>query len=108
MRARIDHDILYLHQEDVPYYKKSGSVVRNNYFWALRSIADRAHLNQDWEFAALVWPALERMLLRFAEAGYLGYQETILEFPHSQTIPEPLRGAATWADPEEESPSLGA
>jgi hypothetical protein len=43
-------------------------------------------------------------LLRFSEAGYLGYHETLLEFPHSQTIPETLRGAATWADPEDSEP----
>jgi len=102
VRARIDHDILYLHQEDVPTYKKSGSVVRNSYFWALRSIADRAGFNHDWEFADVVWPALGRMLLTFAEAGYLGYRETVLEFTDDVVIPDTLRPVGTWVAEEED------
>lgn len=101
MRARIDHDILYLHQEDVPAYKKSGSVVRNSYFWALRSIADRAGFNHDWEFADVVWPALGRMLVSFVESGYLGYRETVLEFTDDVEIPEALRPASTWIAADE-------
>ncbi|MFM2028138.1 MAG: hypothetical protein RLZZ339_2855, partial [Cyanobacteriota bacterium] len=37
MRAIAKDDILYIHHEDVPVYKKGGSVVRNSYFWALKS-----------------------------------------------------------------------
>lgn len=96
MRVRLDPPILYLHQDDVPRYKKSGSVVRNSYFWALRSIADRALFNQDWEFADEVWPALTRMLTSFAESGYLGYGETMLEFAEGDDIPALLKPMATW------------
>ncbi|MEL6163572.1 MAG: hypothetical protein AAFR37_07355 [Cyanobacteria bacterium J06628_3] len=42
MKARIDDDLLYISHEDVPEYKKGGSVVRNSFFWALRSIAGKA------------------------------------------------------------------
>jgi hypothetical protein len=97
MRARIEHQIVYLHHEDVPTYKKGGSVVRNSYFWALRSIAARAVRNHDWEFEAEVWVALQRMLLSFAESGYLGLHETQLEFPIEQgEIPAVLRAISTW------------
>jgi hypothetical protein len=35
--------------------------------------------------------------LSFTESGYLGYKETMLEFPLSQgEIPTVLRNAATW------------
>lgn len=101
MRAQIHQDILYVHHEDVPDYKKSGSIVRNSYFWALRSISDRAAFNKDWEFADVVWPALGRMLMAFTESGYLGYRETILEFNPADTIPEDLRPVGTWADYDE-------
>ena len=103
MRARIERQILFLHRDDVPAYKKTGSIVRNSYFWALRSIADRANFNQEWEFADIVWPALGRMLLSFSESGYLGYRETILELPLTEVIPPPLQPASTWYDPEEEA-----
>lgn len=103
MRAHIHNQILYLHQDDVPPYKKSGSVVRNSYFWALRSIADRALFNQDWEFADEVWPALTRMLTSFAESGYLGYTETILEFSDDDIIPPELKPMGTWVSPEDDS-----
>jgi hypothetical protein len=102
MRARIDSPVLYLHQDDVPHYRKSGSVVRNSYFWALRSIADRALFNQDWEFVDEVWPALTRMLTSFAEVGYLGYSETILEFDDGADIPAVLKPMATWVAPEDD------
>lgn len=98
MRSRIDQQILYLHQDDVPHYKKKGSVVRNSYFWALRSIADQAGFSKDWEFADEVWPALCRMLTAFAEAGYLYYRETVLEFAPEDEIPAMLKPVATWAD----------
>lgn len=97
MRARIQNDVIFLHHEDVPVYKKTGSVVRNSYFWALKSIADRAHRDRDWEFDQEVWPALRRMLLSFSESGYLGLRETILEFPIEQgEIPAILQIVATW------------
>jgi hypothetical protein len=96
MRARIEDDILYLHHEDVPPYKKTGSIVRNSYFWALRSIADTARRSQDWEYDVSVWVALERMLLSFTESNYLGLSETVLEFPPGFDIPEALRSVSTW------------
>lgn len=97
MRARIDNNILFLKQEDLPQFKKGGSVVRNSYFWALRSIAGHARRNCDWEYESEVWLALARMLMSFTESGYLGYRETILEFPLSQgEIPHLLRNVATW------------
>jgi hypothetical protein len=97
MRARIENKVLFIHHEDLPEFKKGGSVVRNSYFWALRSIAGRAKRYQDWEYESEVWIALVRMLLSFAESGYLGDRETILEFPLSQgEIPEILRDVSTW------------
>lgn len=102
MRARIENDVLLIHSEDVPHYKKNGSVVRNTYFWALRSIAGRANLGQDWEYEAEVWLALQRVLLSFAESGYLGLSETTLEFPSGQgEIPPVFRYVATWRATEE-------
>lgn len=97
MRARIENNVLFIHLEDVPEFKKGGSVVRNSYFWALRSIAGRARRDKDWEYESEVWLALARMLMSFTESGYLGYRETILEFPLSQgEIPSILRDVATW------------
>ncbi len=97
MRAKIENTIVFLHREDVPSFKKGGSVVRNSYFWALRSIAGRAVRDRDWEYESEVWLALARMLLAFSESGYLSLKETILEFPPSQLeIPEVLRPVATW------------
>jgi hypothetical protein len=98
MRTQLDDRILYLHAEDVPFFKRGGSMVRNSYFWALRSIAGRAPRDRDWEFEAEVWVALQRMLLSFAESGYLGLRETQLEFPPDAEIPEVLRPVATWSD----------
>ncbi|NEO86267.1 MAG: hypothetical protein F6J87_18720 [Spirulina sp. SIO3F2] len=96
MRARIDQDILIIHAEDVPVYKKTGSVVRNSYFWALKSISCYAGRDTDWEFDRPVWLALNRMLLAFATSGYLGDRETQLEFPVEIPIPEELRDVSTW------------
>ncbi|MBW4655429.1 MAG: hypothetical protein KME20_20680 [Kaiparowitsia implicata GSE-PSE-MK54-09C] len=96
MRARIEDDILKLHQEDVPAFKKQGSVVRNSYFWALRAIAAHAPYAQDWEFDSEVWVALERMLSAFTNSGYLGLRETLLEFPPQAIIPDVLRSVSTW------------
>ena len=44
MRARIDNEVLFIYRDDVPKYNKQGSIVRNSYFWALRSIAGRSNL----------------------------------------------------------------
>lgn len=96
MRSHIKDDILFVHHEDLPDYKKQGSVVRNTYFWALKAIAAHAPYERDWEFDPEVWVALQRMLLSFAESGYLGLRETLLEFPVDSEIPEPLRIVATW------------
>ncbi len=96
MRARIEDDILFLHQEDVPQYKKTGSVVRNSYFWALKAIAVQAYRSKDWEYDAEVWVAVQRVLLSFAESNYLGLRETQLEFATDQAIPEILKPVATW------------
>lgn len=97
MRARIENMIVFLNHEDVPSFKKGGSVVRNSYFWALRSIAAQASRYRDWEYESEVWLALSRLLLSFAESGYLSLKETILEFPRSQEeIPAVLRSVSTW------------
>jgi hypothetical protein len=96
MRSHIKDDILFVHHEDLPDYKKQGSVVRNTYFWALKAIAAHAPYERDWEFDPEVWVALQRMLLSFAESGYLGLRETLLEFPVDSEIPESLRIVATW------------
>jgi hypothetical protein len=97
MRAKIEDEIVFLHHEDLPEFKKGGSVVRNSYFWALKSIAGHASRYKDWEYEAEVWLALQRMLMSFTESGYLGLKETILEFPPEQgEIPAVLRPVATW------------
>jgi hypothetical protein len=102
MRARIEDQVLFLHPEDVPPYKKNGPIVRNTYFWALKAIAAQAPFNREWEYESEVWLALQRMLLSFSESGYLGLSETILEFPHDQgEIPAVLRPIATWDEREE-------
>ena len=91
MKAWIKDNILFISQSDIPNYKKGGSIVRNNYFWALKSISSYSHIGKDWEFDDEVWVALRRMLLFFTESGYLGYLETNLEFPEDSFIPEILR-----------------
>lgn len=96
MRARIEEEVLFLHKDDVPFYKKSGSLVRNSYFWALRAIAIRSPFAQDWEFDSDVWIALQRLLLSFMESGYLGLRETQLEFSQHTPIPDALRSVSTW------------
>ncbi|ACK68252.1 conserved hypothetical protein [Rippkaea orientalis PCC 8801] len=96
MRASLKDNIIIINQEDLPQYKKGGSVVRNSYFWALKSIACYARKGCDWEFDQPVWTALSRMLLSFTESGYLGYSETILEFDPDIPIPEVLRSVSTW------------
>jgi hypothetical protein len=96
MRARIEHQILLIHPEDVPQYKKGGSVVRNSYFWALKAIAAHTSRVGNWEYEAEVWLALQRVLLSFAESNYLGLRETQLEFPADQEIPSILKLVSTW------------
>lgn len=89
-------DIIVINSDDLPGYKKGGSVVRNSYFWALRSISCYSPREGDWEFDREVWVALSRMLLAFTESGYLGDRETTLEFPPETPIPEGLRSVSTW------------
>jgi hypothetical protein len=96
MKALIDKDILFINQQDLPSYKKEGSVVRNSYFWALKSISCYSGKGKDWEFDSEVWLALARMLLFFSQSGYLGNSETILEFSLDSQIPEVLRSVSTW------------
>jgi hypothetical protein len=95
MKADIKDDILYLKKEDLPNYKKGGSLVRNNFFWALKSISCYSPKSGDWEFEREVWIALNRMLLFFTNSGYLAYSETILEFNSELIIPEVLRSVST-------------
>lgn len=100
MRAKIDTDVLFISCEDVPPFKKGGSVVRNSYFWALRSIAAQSRRDRDWEYEAEVWLALQRMPISFSESGYLYLRETILEFPDGTEIPSTLRSISTWLTPD--------
>ena len=96
MRVSLKDDILAIQNEDLPIYKKGGSIVRNSYFWALKSIACYSGKGCDWEFDREVWIALSRMLLSFAQSGYLGDSETILEFSTDTQIPDELRSVSTW------------
>lgn len=96
MRVKLQDDILFINSEDLPPYKKGGSVVRNSYFWALKSIACFASRQQDWEYDREVWLALSRMLISFTESGYLGDRETTLEFPEHTPIPDELRSVSSY------------
>jgi hypothetical protein len=96
MRATIADGILIINKEDLPSYKQGGSIVRNSYFWALRSIACYAPREGDWEFDQGVWVALGRMLMTFTQSGYLKFSETSLEIKTDQPIPEELRVIATY------------
>jgi hypothetical protein len=96
VRVSLKDEILAIHNEDLPIYKKGGSIVRNGYFWALKSIACYSGKGCDWEFDREVWIALSRMLLSFAQSGYLGDSETILEFSTNTQIPDELRSVSTW------------
>jgi hypothetical protein len=97
VRAYLKDDIISIHRDDLPNYKKGGSMVRNNYFWALKSIACHTRRDSDWEFDSEVWIALCRMLIFFAQSGYLGDSEALLEFPIDSEIPEVLRPISTWS-----------
>jgi hypothetical protein len=96
MRVKLQDQILLINHEDLPEYKKGGSVVRNSYFWALKSISSYASRKKDWEYDREVWIALGRMLLSFTESGYLGDRETYLEFPQDTPIPEELRAISSY------------
>ncbi|VEP16612.1 conserved hypothetical protein [Hyella patelloides LEGE 07179] len=96
MKVTLQDDILLICYDDLPPYKKGGSVVRNSYFWALKSISCYTPRGKDWEYDRDVWVALSRMLLSFAESGYLGDREITLEFPEDTPIPPELRSVATW------------
>jgi hypothetical protein len=96
MKVYLKDEILIVNSEDLPSYKKGGSIVRNSYFWALKSIACYSGKGCDWEFDREVWIALSRMLLAFSQSGYLGGSETVLEFPADTQIPEELRSVSTW------------
>jgi hypothetical protein len=97
VRARLEGDIIFIHQEDIPPFKKGGSVVRNSYFWALKAIAGYAPRQGDWEYEAEVWVALRRVLIAFQDSGYLGLSETQLQFPVDQLeIPYAVRDVSTW------------
>lgn len=108
MRAKLENGVIYLHRDDVPQYKKKGSVVRNTFFWALQSIAGRARFDTDWEFESEVWIALGRMLMHFTESGYLGYSETTLEFPYETEIPSAVKEVATWSSVNDEDDQVDA
>jgi hypothetical protein len=95
MKASIADDIIVIEYEDLPPYKKGGSIVRNSYFWALKSIACYSGKNCNWEFDRDVWIALARMLDSFSQSGYLGYSETLLEFSADTIIPDVLRSVST-------------
>jgi hypothetical protein len=96
MKVTIRDRILIINYEGLPTFKKGGAVVRNSYFWALKSISCYAPRNGDWEYDEEVWIALSRMLLSFSQSGYLGLSETLLEFSQDTQIPEQLRSVSTW------------
>ena len=96
MKVSLKDDIIYINCEDLPHYKKGGSVVRNSYFWALKSISCYSARGRDWEYDRDVWVALSRILLSFSQSGYLSDRETLLEFADSAQIPESLRSVSTW------------
>ncbi|HEY9767551.1 MAG TPA: hypothetical protein V6C71_03475 [Coleofasciculaceae cyanobacterium] len=96
MRVRLQDNILYIDHEDLPTHKKGGSVVRNSYFWALKSIACFTSRDKDWEYEREVWVALARMLISFTESGYLGDRETFLEFSEDTPIPDELRSVSSY------------
>jgi hypothetical protein len=95
MKVSLQEDVISIERTDLPEFKKGGSVVRNSYFWALKSIACHGGRNCNWEFDREVWVALARMLISFSASGYLGYSETILEFSDDTPIPDVLRAVAT-------------
>ncbi len=95
MKVYFKDNILCVKNDDVPPYKKGGSIVRNTYFWALKSISCFAKKGCDWEFDEVVWVALSRILVSFTNSGYLKFSETILEFDPDSQIPDVLRSVST-------------
>lgn len=91
-------DLLVIAEADLPQFKKGGSVVRNNYYWALQAIACYAGRQRDWEFDAVVWVALARLLTFFLNSGYLSTSEVLLEFPVATPIPPSLQSVSTWQE----------
>lgn len=96
MRAQIIDQVLFIHYEDLPKYKKDGSIVRNSFFWALRSIAAGHRQDRDWEYEAEVWFALQRMLTAFSTSRYLKLKEVSLEFGADKEIPDVLKAVSSW------------
>ena len=96
MKVFLEDNVLLVDKDHVPVFKKGGSVVRNSYFWALKSIACYAPRQGNWEFDEEVWVALARMLISFTESGYLGHSETCLEFPDDLPIPPVLRSVSGY------------
>jgi hypothetical protein len=94
VKVHFKDNIIAITAEDLPIYKKTGSIVRNNFFWALKSISCHAPKGQDWEFDPDVWVALVRLLIFFGQSGYLATSETILEFESEEVIPEVLSSVA--------------
>lgn len=102
MKAELSDNLVIIDGDDVPEFKKGGSVVRNSYFWALKAIAGYAPRSGNWEFEAEVWLALRRILIAFQASGYLGLRETQLEFlPGTPEIPDVLKLVTTWRNPDE-------
>ena len=95
MKVYLKDNILCINMADIPQYKKGGSIVRNSYFWALKSISCFSRKGCDWEFDDVVWVALCRVLLSFTQSGYLKFSETSLEFPDDAIIPDVLRSVST-------------
>jgi hypothetical protein len=95
MKVYLKENILCIKNEDLPPYKKGGSIVRNSYFWALKSISCHSRKGADWEFDEVVWVALSRVLVSFTTSGYLKFSETILEFDPDSLIPDSLRSVST-------------
>lgn len=98
MRAAFNnHGILTIRANDLPQFKKEGgSIVRNTFFWSLKSIACYTGFEKDWEYDQEVWVALKRMLISFADSGYLGTSETCLEFNSDTKIPNELRSVSIF------------
>lgn len=95
MQTILKDQIICISKNDLPQFNKKGSIVRNNYYWALKSISCYAPNQGDWEYDEEVWIALARMLIFFTNSGYLGYQETLLEFPEDTIIPDVLRDVSS-------------
>ncbi len=96
MQTTLKDQIICIDKQDLPEFKKQGSIVRNNYYWALKSISCYTPNSGDWEYDEEVWVALARMLMFFTNSGYLGDRETTLEFDEDTAIPDVLRSVSTY------------